>query len=202
MRAPGSRDKRAIIGVMLIAVLAVALLIAACGLSGNHQAGDAGQESDEFRANADANSSRWSARSEVVATIDFRVTTLEGGEFHLADKRGRVVALYFMASWCGTCIPEVQVWSELYPAYRERGLELLMVSADPNDTPAAIERFRQAAGIDPLPWAIDRTGTVARSLEVRALDPTVLIDREGRVAYRDAAPTDLETLRGELENVL
>jgi thiol-disulfide isomerase/thioredoxin len=181
-------DKRTIIGVMLIAVLA-AFLSAACGVSGNHQ-------------NADANSSRERARSESVATTDLRITTLEGGEFHLAEKRGRVVALYFMASWCGTCIPEAQVWSELYPAYRKRGLELLMVSADPNDTPAAIVRFRRIAGIDPLPWAIDRTGAVARSVEVRALDSTVLIDREGRVTFRDAVPTDPETLRNELEKAL
>ncbi len=185
---------------MLIAVLAVALLTAACGVSGNHQAGDATQKGDGSRA--DANSNRESARSEAVATTDFRVTTLGGDEFHLTDKRGRVVALYFMASWCGTCIPEAQVWSELYPAYRERGLELLMVSADPNDTPATIERFRRTAGIDPLPWAIDRTGAVARSLGVRALDSTVLIEREGQVVFRDAVPTDSKTLRDELEKVL
>jgi len=30
---------------------------------------------------------------------DFSVTTLEGNEFRLADKRGEVVALFFMAGW-------------------------------------------------------------------------------------------------------
>ncbi len=30
---------------------------------------------------------------------DFTATTLEGDEFNLADKRGEVVALYFMAAY-------------------------------------------------------------------------------------------------------
>ena len=30
---------------------------------------------------------------------EFSVTTLEGDEFRLADKRGEVVALYFMAAY-------------------------------------------------------------------------------------------------------
>jgi hypothetical protein len=34
-----------------------------------------------------------------VEASDFSATTLEGEEFNLADKRGEVVALYFMAAY-------------------------------------------------------------------------------------------------------
>ncbi|MDP9458020.1 MAG: TlpA family protein disulfide reductase, partial [Actinomycetota bacterium] len=106
------------------------------------------------------------------------------------EKRGEVVALYFIAGWCSTCIPETQAWSELYSAYRDKGVELLLVSADPNDTPQTIERFWRAAGIDPLPVAVDGTGEITRALNVSALDSTIIIDREGKVAYREKRPKE------------
>ena len=116
--------------------------------------------------------------------------------------RGEVVAIFFMAGWCGNCIPEAQAWSELYPAYKDRGLEVLMVSADPNDTPATIESFRKAGDIAELPWAVDETGDFTRILDVRALDLTVIVDREGKIAYRDARPTDRAVLEEKLEETL
>ena len=107
-----------------------------------------------------------------------------------------------MAGWCGNCIPEAQAWSELYPAYKDRGLEVLMVSADPNDTPATIESFRKAGGIANLPWAVDEKGEFTRALDVRALDSTVIFDREGEIVYRDARPTERAVLEEKLEATL
>ncbi len=133
---------------------------------------------------------------------NFAVTTLDGEKFQLSEKRGEVVALFFMAGWCGSCIPEAQSWDKLYSAYEAEGLELLIVSMDPNDTPQTIEGFRQAGGIRSLPWAIDKTGDVSRSLSIQALDSTVIVDQEGRISYRDSAPTPYETLDKELKEVL
>ncbi len=57
----------------MVMLMVVVLPIAGCGGSG---AGSVGEEA-----------------------ADFSVTTLEGDEFNLADKRGEVVALFFMAGW-------------------------------------------------------------------------------------------------------
>ncbi len=59
--------------MMLAALLMATFSIAACSGSG---AGTVGEEA-----------------------ADFGVTTLEGDEFRLAEKRGEVVALYFMAAY-------------------------------------------------------------------------------------------------------
>lgn len=56
----------------LIAVLIATLSIAACGGASAGSSGDA---------------------------ANFSATTLEGDEFSLSDKRGEVVALYFMAGY-------------------------------------------------------------------------------------------------------
>ncbi len=173
---------------MALAALLLAVL-AAAGCGGTGDAPSA--------AEADGGTQRSGA-----GATEASIETLDGEQFDLAEKRGEVVALYFIAGWCSTCIPEAQAWSELYPAYRDKGVELLLVSADPNDTPQTIERFWRAAGIDPLPVAVDGTGEITRALNVSALDSTIIIDREGKVAYRDAAPTDAETLEKELEEVL
>ncbi len=175
---------------MALAALSLAVL-AAVGCGGPGQG----------RSAAEADGSD-GAQGSGASAAEAKIETLDGEEFDLAEKRGEVVALFFMAGWCGTCIPEAQAWSELYPDYEGEGLEVLMVSADPNDTPRTIESFRRAGGIGEMPWAVDETGDFTRTLGVRALDSTVILDREGRIAYRDAAPTDVETLEKELEEVL
>ncbi|MDP9458609.1 MAG: TlpA family protein disulfide reductase [Actinomycetota bacterium] len=172
------------------ALLLTMLVVAGCGGPGDTPSA------------AEADGGGGTESSGAGGAASAKIETLDGEEFDLAEKRGEVVALYFIAGWCSTCIPEAQAWSELYPAYRDKGVELLLVSADPNDTPQTIERFWRAAGIDPLPVAIDGTGEITRALGVSALDSTIIIDREGKVAYRDAVPTDAETLEKELKEVL
>jgi peroxiredoxin len=186
-------------GVTLAVVMLAALSAAACGASGQQSdASGADSASESIGASAE----QASAGSGGERAPNLSLTTLGGEEFSLAEKRGEVVALYFMAGWCSTCIAEAQAWSELYPEYENKGLEVLMVSADPNDTPQTIEAFRRAGGIEGLPWAIDRTGEFTRSLSVRALDSTIIIDREGQIVYRDAVPTAQQTLERELKEVL
>lgn len=186
----------------IIAILSiVSLVLAGCG------AGAEKSESPQESAGAtkeqtasDAGQTNPAAAGD--KATNFTTTTLGGEEFELSDKRGEVVALYFMAGWCGSCIPEAQSWSKLYPEYKDKGLSLLVVSVDPNDTPQTIERFREAGNIGPLPWTIDETGEIPQSLGVRSLDATVIIDRQGRIVYRDAAPTPYKTLESELEEIL
>jgi peroxiredoxin len=197
----------------LALVLAVAVTLSACGAGpGGEQAKAPAASQEKTTAQAantastqertGSNAGQASAGAGGEQAPNFAVTTLDGEEFRLSEKRGEVVALFFMAGWCGSCIPEAQSWAKLYPVYEDKGLNVLVVSIDPNDTLRTIEGFRQAGKIGPLPWAIDKTGDVARPLGIQALDSTVIIDRDGRIAYRDSAPTPYETLESELKEVL
>jgi hypothetical protein len=77
-----------------------------------------------------------------------------------------------------------------------------MVSIDPSETEQSIEQFNNAAGIEePLPTALD-DGTVARTLGVNALETTIIVNREGKVVFRETGPKEEETLRREIERVL
>ncbi len=212
-----SGRKKTIRAMAAVAMLLAMLLTASCGAGSGSRQPDAASTPDRQAATAGTDvggtdvggaeetgtsAGRTGAGSAGEGAADLTITTLDGAEFSPAEKRGEVVALYFMAGWCGSCIPEAQVWSKLYPAYKDRGLNALMVSADPNDTPQTIAAFKRAGGIGNLPWAVDETGEFTRSLDVRALDTTIIIDREGKIAYRDAAPTPAGTLDKELKELL
>ena len=192
-----SKNRKTVRAAALAALMLAVLAAAGCG------AGSARQPyADAATARKDADGGQTHAGANRAAAGDFAVTTLDGEEFRLSEKRGKAVALYFMAGWCGSCIPEAQSWSKLYPENKDEGLRVLIVSMDPNDTPQTIEGFRQAGGIRPLPWSIDETGEVSRALDIQALDSTVIVDREGRISYRDSAPTTYEALAKELKEVL
>lgn len=136
---------------------------------------------------------------------DFAIETLDGSRFVLSDYRGRVVVVYFMAGWCLTCIPEARALARLYAEYRDRGLEVLAVDAQFDETPADVDRFRRQVGANPPPdyrWAIDRNLKVVTALGVRALDTTVVIDPQGRIVYRDEVPTPYGTLKQAVEAAL
>ncbi len=97
---------------------------------------------------------------------------------------------------------EAQSWSEILPAYEDRGLDVLMVSIDPYETEQSIQTFNSRAGVEePLPTVIDG-GDIARRFGTNALETTVILDRNGEEVFRDATITDAETLRAELEGVL
>ncbi len=77
-----------------LTVLSVAvLLLAACG-GGGQQSG-APPEGNGGQDASGTGTKRASSSGE--GSEDFSVTTLEGERFDLSEKRGEVVALYFMA---------------------------------------------------------------------------------------------------------
>ena len=97
---------------------------------------------------------------------------------------------------------EARTWSEILPAYEDRGLEMLMISIDPYETEQSIEGFNAQAGVqDPLPTVING-GDIARRFGVNALETTIILDENGEELYRDVTISDAKTLRSELEGVL
>jgi hypothetical protein len=97
---------------------------------------------------------------------------------------------------------EARTWSEILPAYEDRGLEMLMVSIDPTETEQSIEAFFAQAGVEEALPTVIGGGDIARVFGVSALETTIILDRNGEEVYRDATITDAETLGATLEDVL
>lgn len=126
----------------------------------------------------------------------------DGSLFDLESGRGNIVVLYFMAWWCFTCIPEAQVLADLHEQYGDAGVRILVLDVDRASNEQVLDEFRTTAGGGRHLWAIDEELSVARALNVQILDATVVIDREGRIAYRDGVPTPRETHLAVLEALL
>lgn len=133
---------------------------------------------------------------------DWALETLDGGQFRLADHKGDVVVMFFMASWCGSCVPEAQALAELHQQYRDRGLTVVAINVEPDKKVSELSRFRQLADNAAYAWTFDTAFAVTQQYGVQALDTTILIDRTGRIAYTDTYPTPLDVLDAEIQKWL
>jgi peroxiredoxin len=134
---------------------------------------------------------------------DFRIRTTSwsgGNEFILAQHQGKPVAIYAVAGWCGTCIPETQAWANIYRDLGDK-LTVLIFSGDPSETEQSLLHFKEAAGGGNHPWAVDDQGVLVGALNIRSLDTTVLIDAQGKIAYREGV-TGEGKLREQLSTLI
>ncbi len=122
------------------------------------------------------------------------VPLLEGGEFKAASAEGRVVVVYWWASWCPFCAQVTPHIQKLWKAQRERGLLVLGLSIDQD--PAAAKAYRAKRGYDfPSGWVTPAIEAVLP--KPQGLPVTVVRGRDGRVAAAETGqlfPEDVEQL--------
>ena len=114
------------------------------------------------------------------AAPEFALPMLDGTTVRLSDLRGQVVILNVWASWCPPCRAEMPELERLHETGRERGLAVLAVNSTVQDSEAEARAFLDAGRLT-LPIALDVSGEVTRSYEVRALPTTFFIDADGIV---------------------
>jgi hypothetical protein len=83
---------------------------------------------------------------------------------------------------------------DLYAAYHPRGVQMVMVDSEVRATPEtdAAEAARRAY---PFPLLIDRGAKLAGALDARYATYSVVVDHEGRVAYRGGIDSDATHLK-------
>ena len=112
----------------------------------------------------------------------FSLPDLDGAKVSLGAQRGRVVLLYFWATWCPYCEKELPAAIEqLARTYRERPLTVLAVNIEERpDTVRAWARQHKVT----VPVLLDADGEVAADYRVTATPTAILIDGEGRTLAR------------------
>lgn len=108
------------------------------------------------------------------------VHDLSGGTLSLASLKGRVVVLNFWASWCGPCRKELPQLAALDRELAKRGGRVIAISIDEDVRNAASFADRHAAG---LAVYHDGPNGLVRTLDLPALPYTVVLDRDGAVAW-------------------
>ena len=134
---------------------------------------------------------------------EYAAPTLEGDSVSLASLRGAPVLLNVWATWCPPCREEIPELQALHEELGPQGLEVVGVTIDNAGMAAAIRSFAEEQG---MTYRIlhDSTERISDALRLQGVPATLLIDREGRVAWRHLGPVtgDDPALREALAGVL
>ena len=116
-------------------------------------------------------------------------TDPEGGTHSLADYKGKVVLLNFWATWCAPCREEMPSLDALQKARGGDDFAVVTVASGRN-TPVAIRKFFDEAGVSALPSLTDPQMALAREMGVLAMPVSMLIDKGGNEVARMTGDAD------------
>jgi thiol-disulfide isomerase/thioredoxin len=122
------------------------------------------------------------------------LTLLDGSVWGPEQSRGKVLVLYWWASWCPFCAEQSPHIDALWRAHRSQGLELLGLSIDKQ--PAAASAHLKAKGYG-FPAAM-ATQVAAVWPKPRGLPVVVVRGRDGKVVYAESGslfPEDVQGLK-------
>ena len=86
--------------------------------------------------------------------------------------------------------------------FRSQGVQVLAINTAPWIPVEDWRDFWRSKGAADVSWVNDVGQQMLKSFEVTSLGTTIIIDRQGRVSYRDAGATPYDVLRTEIEKTL
>lgn len=110
----------------------------------------------------------------------FKLPMLAGGDFDLAQQKGKVVVLDFWASWCGPCIKSLPGLIDAMSAFPADRVKFIGVNQ--GEPPDQVKTFLETRRWK-LDVALDSSQTVGRQYEVEGIPHTVVIAPDGKIAF-------------------
>lgn len=112
----------------------------------------------------------------------FSLPSVSGGQVALADHKGKVVLVYFWATWCPYCRRELP--GTIEKIVRERkGQPFVVLAVSIEEPRDLVSSWVKGAGVSP-PVLLDYDGAVSRDYRVTATPTTFVIGRDGRQVAR------------------
>jgi thiol-disulfide isomerase/thioredoxin len=117
-----------------------------------------------------------------------KVQTLTQTPTMLKDKfTGEVLLLDFWASWCGPCKKSLPFYEQLQKRYTTQGLQVLALSVDDESKDATAFILKNNFSLTFL-W--DQNRTLAKSLSLKAIPTTLILDKAGKIHYQERGFSD------------
>ena len=129
------------------------------------------------------------ANAEFAAHVlrEHTLKTLDGKSFTLGSLRGQVVVVNFWASWCPPCRKELPRLARLESDLSKQGGRVIAISIDSDIEHA--QRFCRSRGLG-FTIAHDGPDGLARLLDLGHVPLTMVLDRDGSIAYTTEASSD------------
>lgn len=137
-----------------------------------------------------------SNEEDALPAYSFNAKDIQGNSISLESESPTL--MYFMASWCPTCIGGEKVLKEVQELYPN--VQLITIDVDPTtDTVKSLTEFQKAYGGD---WAhvLDEGQKIAKGYSVKQLEEMVLVDKNQQEVYRAINPS-LDDLKEALANI-
>lgn len=113
---------------------------------------------------------------------DFTLLDLEGKKVRLSQFRGKIVYLYFWATWCRPCIEKIESLQAFEPKFNEEEVVFLHISLD--HTPTQWRTTIQEKQLQGRHLFFDpKTSTITKDYDIVSVPKFFLITKEGNFAY-------------------
>jgi thiol-disulfide isomerase/thioredoxin len=127
---------------------------------------------------------------------------LTGAEQSLAALKGRVVVLNFWATWCEPCKKEMPDLSAIQNEYGPLGVQVIGAAGDAITDSAKVLKFSREFKVNFPVWLGASTEDMRRFGVGEVLPATVIIDRNGKIVWREIGIIKSAELRKELDKLL
>jgi len=130
--------------------------------------------------------------------IELAAVSTKGKKIRLADYRGKVVLLDFWAAWCAPCKMEMPNVVKVYNDLHKKGFEIIGISLDSDK--GLFDEFIKASAMT-WPQIYDGKGwqsELGRRYAVASIPATFLLDKQGKIRYKNVRGDDLRRAVEEL----
>ena len=118
-----------------------------------------------------------------VPAPDTPLRTADGGTATLDRYRGKLVVLNFWATWCAPCVRELPSLQRRAQALPADGARVVLVSQDRGGF-AQVTPFLDKLGVENADSYVDEKIALSRTLRIKGLPTTLLIDPDGDIVGR------------------
>jgi peroxiredoxin/outer membrane lipoprotein-sorting protein len=130
---------------------------------------------------------------------DFTLPDVNGHPVNLHDLRGKVVVVDFWATWCGPCRAEMPLLEKLHSELAGKGLVVLGLNV--GEDAETVTGFAKKQSCT-FPLLLGAEPNVSARYFVEAYPTTFVVDRRGRIAFRDLGGESPDKLKAAVQAAL